>query len=65
LHKEIEGTSARLVNIVHDEVILECDASEAEATCKKLEKAMCDAGEEYVKKVPVKVDAHVADEWTK
>ena len=65
LHREIEGTSAKLVNIVHDEVILECDAGEAEAVCKKLEKAMCDAGEEYVKKVPVKVDAHVADEWTK
>ena len=40
-------------------------AGEAEAVCKKLEKAMCDAGEEYVKKVPVKVDAHVHDEWTK
>jgi DNA polymerase-1 len=65
LHKEIAGTSAKLVNIVHDEVIVECDASEAEAICKKLEKAMCDAGEEYVRKVPVKVDAHIADEWTK
>lgn len=65
LHKEIAGTSAKLVNIVHDEVILECDEREAKETCKKLEKAMCDAGEEYVKKVPVKVDAHVADEWTK
>jgi DNA polymerase I len=65
LHKEIAGTSAKLVNIVHDEVILECDAGEAEAVCKKLEKAMCDAGEEYVRKVPVKVDAHVHDEWTK
>jgi len=65
LHSEINGTSARLVNIVHDEVIVECDEREAEEICKKLEKAMCDAGEEYVKKVPVKVDAHIADEWTK
>ena len=65
LHKEIAGTSARLVNIVHDEIVLECDASEAEEICKTLEKTMCAAGEEYIKKVPVKVDAHVADEWTK
>lgn len=65
LHQEIADTSAKLVNIVHDEVILECDANEAEEICKKLEKAMCDAGEEYVKKVPVKVDAHIADEWSK
>ncbi len=65
LHKELAGTNAKLVNIVHDEIILECDEREAEEICKKLEKAMCDAGEEYVKKVPVKVDAHIADEWSK
>ena len=65
LHKEISGTSARLVNIVHDEIIVEADAAEAETTAEKLEKAMCAAGEEYVKKVPVKVDVHIADEWTK
>ncbi len=56
LHNEIRGTSARLVNIVHDEILVEANANEAENTAKKLEKAMCDAGEEYIKKVPVKVD---------
>jgi len=53
------------VNIVHDEVVLECDAAEAEISAKYLEDTMCAAGEEYVKKVPVKVDVHIADEWTK
>jgi DNA polymerase I-like protein with 3'-5' exonuclease and polymerase domains len=65
LHDSISGTSARLVNIVHDEIVLECDASEAEATAEKLKKAMCSAGEEFVKKVPVDVDVTIADEWTK
>lgn len=65
LHDEIAGTSARLVNIVHDEIILETDAAEAEITAQKLEKAMCAAGEEYVKKVTVKVDVQIADEWVK
>lgn len=65
LHKEIAGTSARLVNIVHDEIIVEADASEAEATAQKLEKAMCAAGEEFVKVVPVKVDVTISDEWAK
>jgi DNA polymerase-1 len=65
LHKQIKGTSARLVNIVHDEIILECDAAEAEMTADILDKTMCAAGEEYVKRVPVKVDVHIADEWTK
>ena len=65
LHEKIAGTSARLVNIVHDEIIVEADANEAESAAEKLEKAMCAAGEEYVKVVPVKVDVKIADEWAK
>jgi DNA polymerase-1 len=65
LHDKFTGTSARLVNIVHDEVIVECDAAEAEQTQKNLEDAMCAAGEEFIKKVPVKVDSKIADEWAK
>ena len=65
LHDQMSGTSAKLVNIVHDEIIVECDASEAENISAKVDKAMCTAGEEYVKKVPVKVDVHITDEWAK
>ena len=65
LHGKIAGTSARLVNIVHDEIIVEADAGEAEATADKLEKAMCAAGEEYITQVPVKVDVKISDEWAK
>ncbi|MBA2621309.1 MAG: hypothetical protein H0U87_08920 [Acidobacteria bacterium] len=65
LHNEISGTSARLVNIVHDEIIVEASQAEAESTAQKLEKAMCAAGEEYITRVPVKVDVSIADEWTK
>lgn len=65
LHDQIRGTSARLVNIVHDEIIVECDDAEAEATALTLEQAMRAAGEDFVKKVPVKVDVHIAEEWAK
>ena len=65
LHDQMKGTSAKLVNIVHDEIIVECDASEAEDISMRLDKAMCSAGEEYVSKVPVKVDVHITDEWAK
>ncbi len=65
LHLEMLGTSAKLVNIVHDEIIVEADVSEAEQIAEKLDKAMCAAGEEYIKKVPVKVDVTISDEWTK
>jgi DNA polymerase-1 len=65
LHDELAGTSAKLVNIVHDEIIVECDANEAQITAEKLEKAMVSAGQEFVKRVPIKVDVETADEWVK
>jgi DNA polymerase I-like protein with 3'-5' exonuclease and polymerase domains len=65
LHDELRDTSACIVNIVHDEIVVEADANETETIAKKVEDAMCKAGEEYVKKVPVKVETEVSDEWVK
>jgi DNA polymerase-1 len=65
LYNELRDTSACIVNIVHDEIVVEADADETEAIAKKVEDAMCQAGEEYVKKVPVKVETEVADAWVK
>lgn len=65
LHDDIRGTSAMLVNIVHDEIVVECDAADAETAAAKLESAMLRAGEQFVSKVPIKVDVHAADDWTK
>ncbi len=65
LHDDIRETSAKLVNIVHDEIIVECDSTEAEQTAKTLESAMLRAGEQFVAKVPIKVDIHISDEWCK
>lgn len=65
LHDDIRGTSAKLVNIVHDEILVETDAADAEETARKLENAMLSAGREFLKDVPVKVDLTVSDEWSK
>ena len=65
LHDDISGTSAKLVNIVHDEIVVECDDAEAESTAEKLTSAMTRAGSEFIAKVPIKVDVHIADEWAK
>jgi DNA polymerase-1 len=65
LKDELRGTSAQIVNIIHDEIVVEADADEAEAVAQKVERAMCAAGEEYVKSVPVKVETEIADEWVK
>lgn len=65
LHDQLRDTSACIVNIVHDEIVVEADAGQATEIAKKVEDAMCAAGEEYVKKVPVKVETEIADEWVK
>lgn len=65
LKDELRDTSARIVNIIHDEIVVEADAGEAEAIALKVEHAMCAAGEEYLKTVPVKVETEIADEWIK
>ena len=65
LHDRLKGTEARVVNVVHDEVVVECPAEGAEDVARVVEEAMCAAGEEYVKAVPVKVESAVTDEWVK
>jgi DNA polymerase I-like protein with 3'-5' exonuclease and polymerase domains len=65
LRDELRGTNAQIVNIIHDEIVVEADESEARDVAQKVERAMVAAGEEYVKTVPVKVETEIADEWVK
>ena len=65
LHEDIRPTSAKLVNIVHDEIVVECDAAESDQIAAILEAAMTKAGAQYVTRVPIKVDIHASDEWSK
>jgi DNA polymerase-1 len=65
LKDELRGTNAQIVNIIHDESVVEADADEAQDVALRVERAMCAAGEEYVKTVPVKVETEIADEWVK
>lgn len=66
LHDSIRGTSARLVNIVHDEIVVECAADEeAEWAAETLRRSMVTAGEEFISRVPVVVDVKTAEMWKK
>ena len=65
LHDRLKGTDAHVVNVVHDEVVVECPEEGAEDFARVVEEAMCAAGQEYVKAVPVKVESAVTDEWVK
>jgi len=65
LQDELRDTNAQIVNIIHDEIVVEADADEAADVAEKVERAMRVAGEEYVKTVPVKVETEIGDEWVK
>jgi DNA polymerase I-like protein with 3'-5' exonuclease and polymerase domains len=65
LKDELAGTNAQIVNIIHDEIVVEADADEAQDVAAKVERIMCAAGQEYLKTVPVKVETEIADEWVK
>src|SRR5438046_2436770 len=65
LQDELRHTSAQIVNIIHDEVVVEVNESEAPDIAQRVERAMCAAGEEYLSTVPVKVESQIACEWAK
>ena len=65
LRDDLRRTNAKIVNIIHDEIVVECDVDEAEEVATKVERVMVAAGEEYLKTVPVKVETEIADEWVK
>ena len=65
LNDELRSTSGKIVNIIHDEIVVEVDEGESEAVAAKVDRAMCAAGEEYLHSVPVKVESQIACEWTK
>jgi DNA polymerase I len=65
LKDELRETNAKVVNIIHDEIVVEADADEADSIAEKVERVMRVAGEEYVKTVPVKVETEIAEEWIK
>jgi len=65
LNDELRPTSAKIVNIIHDEIVVEVDEDEAPAVAQTVERAMCAAGEEYLTTVPVKVESQIASAWTK
>jgi DNA polymerase-1 len=65
LNDDLRDTSAKIVNIIHDEIVVEVDEGESKEVAQKVEHAMCAAGEEYLTTVPVKVEWQIASEWAK
>jgi DNA polymerase-1 len=63
LYKKLKGTNTFIVAVIHDEIVLECDAETAEETALVLKKTMEEAGSRYMKDVPVVAESSIADSW--
>jgi DNA polymerase-1 len=63
LWPHLKALDARPVNLVHDEIIIECRKDVAAEMLAILEDCMVRGMERYLKKVPVLVEAIIADSW--
>lgn len=55
---------ASLVNMVHDEIVVEARADQADVVKAIVVREMVSAGAEFVKRVPMVVEASIDDSWT-
>ena len=60
---ELAATETQIVACIHDEIILEVVADQAESAKTTLERVMVEAGRHYLPDVPVAVEVTVADSW--
>lgn len=59
----LEPTSAFIIAMVHDEILIEADEQHAEEIAILLEHTMESAGAHYLKSVPAVAEVQVADSW--
>ena len=61
--KAIKGYDARIVHTIHDEILVEVEESQAEKAAKIVQQSMVEAGQFFLKQVPVEVDIQIASYW--
>lgn len=62
---DLEKLDAQLVNMVHDEVVVEAAEAQAERVREVVIREMMAAGAELVKSVPMTVEATLGETWSK
>ncbi len=65
LREKLRNYEARLVNTVHDEIVVEVREDQANEVCDIVEHEMIRAAQEILKEVPIVADAKVGDYWAK
>lgn len=65
LYDALKPLDAKVVNCIHDEIVVEVVEAQAEECAVILEQNMIAAAREFIKSVPVTVDTTIGDAWLK
>ena len=65
LYEALKPIDAKIVNCIHDEIVVEAAEEQAEEVAAILEREMIEAAREFIRSVPVTVDVAIADAWLK
>jgi DNA polymerase-1 len=60
----LRETGAKLIATVHDEILLEAPEGTAEQATQVLQQVMEQAGQQYLRKVPVKAEVAIVGSWS-
>jgi DNA polymerase-1 len=65
LLEDLRARGVRIVGCVHDEVILETPVEEAQEVSLIVKETMRNAGNQYLRVVPLEVEVSIADSWSR
>ena len=63
LWPKLKALGAYPVNLIHDEIVVECKQNRADEVAEILENAMINGMQCYLKKVPIIVETKIASSW--
>jgi DNA polymerase-1 len=65
LYESLGAMEAGIINVIHDEILIECKNEDVEEAAGIIRNCMVQAGEEFIKAVPVEVNIMVDQRWKK
>ncbi len=63
LYNALKDSESKIIAVVHDEIVLECSAEEADTTAMTLKECMEGAGAKYLLHVPTVAEVTIGDSW--
>ncbi|MGA9378792.1 MAG: bifunctional 3'-5' exonuclease/DNA polymerase [Phormidium sp.] len=63
LFAPLNRTGARLICVIHDEILLECPIAEVEPVKALLKRSMVEAGDKFLTPIPCEVEIKMVESW--